>query len=279
MPVVNTLPLLNKILAMYEGKVGEQLIELQRKVLCNPLQKYFPDALLEEVHFELLAQGLFNPFECREIEATVEKLEAKKIWFTLEKEFERLKRLWEGIDVPVYVYPLTKECPPMDGVEMNKNGVAYRNVIFLFVSPDLDELELKALLAHEYHHVCRLSILNTPHEEIELLDSLLIEGMAESAVEELYGEKGLSPWTKWYADEEGMRAWKKYFAKQLDVKGVNHHQFFLFGDEAAGLPKWIGYCLGYQIVQSFMQERGPVPQQRLYKISSEEILRHTVFRL
>ncbi|RHW34988.1 hypothetical protein D1B33_13165 [Lysinibacillus yapensis] len=279
MAVINTLAYLNKIIDLSKEKTGEELLELHREILCTPVKEYFPNASLEDLHFELLVQGLFHPSESEEIRGVVESLKAIEVWLTIQKEFERLKNLWKGPDVPVYIYPLTKERPYLEGFEVKKNGVAFNNVIFLFVTPELEEIELKALFAHEYHHACRLSFLNKAHQEMELLDSLLIEGMAESAVEELYGETWLSPWTKWYSQEEGVSLWRKYFVNHLRLEGVDRHQIFLFGNEEEGLPKWIGYCLGYQIVQSFLKQNGLIQQQALYKIPSKEILKNTEFHL
>ena len=55
---------------------------------------------------------------------------------------------------------------------------------------DLQKQELQALFAHEYNHVCRIHILKTL-DEMTLLDSLILEGLAEDAVKDLYGENGL----------------------------------------------------------------------------------------
>lgn len=279
MSVVQTLPTLYRLNEMSKQLKGANQEEVHQKIVCNPLKKIFPQATSLEVQQELLTRGLFNPSECMALDGTLKILEAKNMWITVQNEFEHLKRLWNGPDVPILIYPLTKNRPIVDGVEVKKNGVSYHNALFLFVSEDLEAVELKALLAHEYHHICRLANLNKAPHEIELLDTLIIEGLAECAVDELYGERGLSPWTKKYTQEVCLKLWTKYFIQAIHMKGVDNHFPFLYGNEAAGLPKWIGYCIGYRIVCSYMENSGVSNRQLLNQTLSSEILKGSVFKV
>ena len=279
MSVVNTLSQLYKLCEMSRKHEGGNLIETHHEILCNPLKSFFPNRTVEEIHFELLRNGLFNPYEGFDIEETLKELDRKNIWLILQKEFEKLSSLWEGPEIPIYIFPLTRPRPFIAGVEANKNGVAYNGVLFLFVSTELGEDELKALLAHEYHHICRLNYMNISPQEIELIDSLIIEGMAEWSVEEVYGEVGMSPWTKRYSLDEVKEQWQKYFVPALHLRGVASHRPFLYGDGSVGLPRWIGYCLGYRIIESYVNHSGPVKQNHFYKISSNQILQGSDFKL
>lgn len=279
MSVVETLPMLYKLNEMAKLQQGKGIIEVHRALLCDSLKKFYPQATNEEIHQELLARGLFDPSESAGLYKTLKRLEAKHVWKTVQNEFEYLKEEWDGPDVPIYIYPLTANRPIVEGVEVKKNGVAYNGVLFLFVADELESEEIKALFAHEYHHICRLAYLNKAPHELELLDALIVEGMAECAVEQRYGTKWLSPWTTRYSQQTSMELWKKYFVRALRAKGVDNHFSFLYGNEAAGLPKWIGYCMGYKIVQSYI-ENGGVPDQRLlYKTPSKEILKGSIFKV
>ena len=51
-----------------------------------------------------------------------------------------------------------------------------RHVIFLFVCGRNSVEELKVLLAHEYHHICRLHQIETKETEYTLLDTMIMEG-------------------------------------------------------------------------------------------------------
>src|SRR5690606_3311504 len=204
----------------------------------------------EELHYELLSNGLFGPNEVIDLEQTLRQFEHMNVWKIIQEEYDRLKNLWNGNECPIFVFPLTNHRPIVDGIIANKNGVSYRKAVILFVSQELSEIELKAMIAHEYHHFCRLNILNKAPEEIPLKESLMIEGMAECMVEELYGRKWCSPWISTYSIKDLKRIWKKSFTGVLHRKGVSHHQRYLYGDGSSRLPNWIGYCMGYAIVKS-----------------------------
>ncbi|QCR34096.1 DUF2268 domain-containing protein [Lysinibacillus sp. SGAir0095] len=277
MSVVHTLPIIYKLIEKSEH-TGESLVDIHREMICNPLKEFFPQASTKEIQEELISRGLFGPHESAAISKNLLRLEHKKVWKTVQEEFDYLKNLWNGPDVPIFIYPLTKFRPVVDGTEVKKNGVSYNNVLFLFVTDDLETEELKALLAHEYHHICRLTSLDKSQHEIELLETLIIEGLAEFAVEELYGERWLSPWTKKYSQEECLKVWTKNFARALHIKGVDNHFPFLYGNEVEGLPKWIGYCIGYRIVLSFIENGGSREHERLFKTPSQKILKCSVFK-
>ena len=278
MAVEDTLALLNKLNELSKQKQKEHLVENHRELICNPLKAFFPQATTEEIQGELLTRGLFDPYECSTIDTILRELETKSVWQNVQSEFEYLKREWDGPDVPIFIYPLTKHRPIVDGVEVKKNGVSYNNVLFLFVSGELEIGEMKALLAHEYHHICRLAQLDKSPYEIDLLDTLVIEGMAESAVEKLYGEQWLSPWTKGYSQEECITLWTKFFVRALRVKGVDNHFLFLYGNLAEGPPKWSGYCIGYRIMCSYIENGGTSDIRELIKLRSTEILKGSIFK-
>ncbi|MEO4055005.1 DUF2268 domain-containing protein [Solibacillus sp. CAU 1738] len=232
------------------------VIRAHSECICAPLIPYFQNATSGEIQFELLRQGLFKPEEIQHSK----QLLSTTVWQTVQQEFERLRLLWNGPDVAVVILPITKEGP-------QKNGVAYRRTLVLFVSALIEEKELKALLAHEYNHVCRLAFLQQRPDQITLLNSLIIEGLAEHAVEQLYGEEFLSPWTKSYTIEEIIPIWKQYIMPNLQLKGVSNHREFLYGNSK--MP-WIGYCIGYRIVQSFAAQQSDLTT--LLTTPAQEIL-------
>ena len=58
------------------------------------------------------------------------------------------------------------------------------------------------MFTHEYNHVCRLSKFQKSEEDYVLLDSIILEGLAENAVRERLGEEFLATWTSYYSNEE-----------------------------------------------------------------------------
>lgn len=264
MSVMPTKKLLLELLKAYKESNGKSVEEIQCEVICNPLLDVFINASPEEIHYELLQNGLFEPYEI----VNIVELEEKGVWNTVQFEYERLKELWNGPEVPIYIFPITK----INAIS-NKNGVAYRDAVFLFVSTELEQDELRALFAHEYNHVCRFHYLNKSFNDVTLKDSLLLEGLAECAVEELYGDKWLAPWLKLYTVEELMLIWQEHFLPSLDVQGLYNHYEFLYGGQ---LPKWIGYCIGYEIVRTYKKN---FSTYELYVKSTDEILAGSDFPL
>ena len=279
MPVMSTQKVLYKISEACKGRPKNQLADIQGDIITKPLMKLFPEAPPQAIYHELLRNGLFEANEWVNLSKTVKQLEENNVWRVIKKEYKRLKDLWNGPNVKVYIYPLTNKRPIIEGIKANKNGVAYNGSLFLFVSSELSESELAALFAHEYHHICRLLYLNKPSYEMYLTDSVVIEGMAECAVQEVYGEKSLSPWAKRYSKEEALAAWERYFVPERHLKGVDQHHPFLYGDKRKRLPLWIGYCIGYYIVQSYLNNHGPIEQSVLYKTPTDEIIAGSDFSI
>ncbi|MCM3388769.1 DUF2268 domain-containing putative Zn-dependent protease [Ureibacillus chungkukjangi] len=279
MSVEDTVSILKSLNELSKILQGESFEEVHRKLIANPLKEFFPQATQEEIHRELLTRGLFVPSESQAIDGILRDLENEQVWETIRSEYKYLQQEWGGPDVPIFIYPLTKHRPIMEGVEVRKNGVSYNGLLFLFVGAKLESEELKALLAHEYHHICRMSYLNKSPYKTELLDTLIMEGMAEYAVENLYGEQWLSPWTKRYSQENCLDLWTKFFVPALKVKGVDNHFSFLYGNLAEGIPHWSGYCIGYRIVCSYIENQDINDITELFKMSAAEILKGSAFKL
>ncbi|MBG9757822.1 DUF2268 domain-containing protein [Lysinibacillus sphaericus] len=246
-----------------KSKSSDELYSLQCSVLCDRLIKLFQEGYTEEIHFELQQQGLFLPEE----EINLKRLKQMNVWGCVEQEFMYLQQKWNGPAIPIYIFPITRQ----QNIT-NKNGVAYPHSLFLFVG-EVEKQELQALLAHEYNHVCRLHYLKKSLDEMTLLDSLILEGLAECAVKDLYGDRWLAPWLTNFTFEKLIKLWKSQFLPNLQLQGLEKHRPFLYGGE---LPLWIGYCIGYQIVRSYMKN---LSSQLPLLITSQDILAGSEFPL
>ena len=251
---------------------GENPYALQRDLLCAPLAESFPAISPGELQYELLNHGLFDPIKWVDIRNQVEIMVKQRIWDIIIQEYRLLKGLWKGPKVSIYIFPLNNVMFDKQEPPPTKNGVAYKKGLFLFLSEGLEVEEIKALFAHEYNHICRLNYLGIESNKIPLKDSLIIEGFGEFAVKELYDEKWLAKWTALYSYEDSIRIWNKYFIPQLDLLGTTNHQLFLYGKIGSPFPKWIGYSIGYQIVNSFQKKHGPFYNYELYQKSADEII-------
>lgn len=279
MPVKETRNMLFTFAERCEELEGRGVENLQRKIICDPVMKFFPEVNAEVIQYELLKHGLFEPSDWKSIKKHVRELERKSIWEIVKEEYKYLRELWNGPKVSIYIFPIKKVNTLRKKDAPRKNGVAYKNVLFLFVSPDLTKEEIKALLAHEYNHVCRLQFLNSPTAAITLEDSLIVEGLGEFSVKQLYGKKWTAPWVEMYSAEEISKIWQRYFVSALHIKGIQNHQLYLFGNNKRPFPKWIGYHIGYQIVNSYNKKRGPFVMKELLQKTSSEIIAGSEFML
>ena len=222
-----------------------------RSLHTYPLvQRIFPTIPKAAVQYELQRQGLL---EHGDMHLPLD------VWAVVKRQLDDLMKQWAGPTTKVAILPIQHG--------FVKNGVAYQHGICLFVSPRTSVKELHALTTHEYHHICRQSYYS---DSPTLLDSVIMEGLAEHAVESLFGEHAVSSWTKRYSLEMVTDYWHAHFLEHLPVRGLHNHQHFLFGD-GQQLPAHIGYCMGYRIVEAFLTKNPLLTTQQLLPISSEEI--------
>ncbi|KIL45379.1 DUF2268 domain-containing protein [Jeotgalibacillus soli] len=276
MPVVKTQLWLNKFVKACKQQLRSNHYINQCETICFPLENNFSEISPEEIQYELLSHGLFASNEWRQIEDRLKRMEQNNYWEIVDQEYQRLQKKWSGPEAAIFIFPIRNKNRLFGTNSTNKNGVAYKDAIFLFLSPELNETEVKALLAHEYNHVCRLAYLNLEANQIALKDSLILEGLGEFAVKELYGERFLGPWVNLYSLDDIKLLWKTHFIPSLNIIGREKHQIFLYGNKRP-FPKLIGYNLGFQIVDSYHKKHGPFQNAELYSKSSEEIINGSIF--
>lgn len=137
---------------------------------------------------------------------------------------------------------------------------------------------IPAVIAHEFHHNIRFSYFDWDHGDVTVGDYLIIEGLAESFAKELYGENLLGPWVTSF-DKEDLEYSKEVIKDSLDIKGFAEVSSYMFGDTIAkeqgyqpvGLSPFAGYAVGYQAVQSFM-ENNNVGIEEATLLGTDEIL-------
>jgi uncharacterized protein YjaZ len=89
-------------------------------------------------------------------------------------------------------------------------------------------------------------------EEYSLLDSIIIEGLAEYAVLKYCGREYLADWCRMYKEKELLNFWEKYLKEQLNTKKHERkHDELLYG--VGRLPNLLGYAVGYNIVERFYE--------------------------
>lgn len=236
--------------------------------LCRKLKGYFDHASQYEIYDYLVFHGMYQP--SKEGRKNIIHLQENHIWEIVEDEQQKLQSLWNGPEIPVFIFPSDSNNQTFIHEFNGKAGLAFNDKLFLFVSKDNSETEIRALFTHEYNHVCRLFHFSKLENEYELLDTLVLEGLAESAVLERYGNDFLSYWMSYYSEEELEDMWKKHVYPYIHTrKSTLKHDDILYG--LNGLPKMLGYCVGYYLVQKYIKKHRLIVQD-LMNLPSEHFV-------
>ncbi|KGA97337.1 hypothetical protein AJ85_02915 [Alkalihalobacillus alcalophilus ATCC 27647 = CGMCC 1.3604] len=235
-----------------EKKNAKERYEWQQRMLITPIIDYFKNHKIEEVHRYFLDLGLSNP----ETDLTLmeEDLLNKKWWSVTQNKFLQLRKEWTGPDVPIFIFPIERAKEHLWREVGGKTGLSTDMIICLFIDPNINEEQLLALIVHEYHHVCRLAVTNNKEEEVSLLESILMEGLAEAAVKEELGKDALAPWVEQYRLSDCLPLFNNHYREHLKLKGRNYYRHLLNGDTREGIPRMLGYSIGFYMVESVIQK-------------------------
>jgi uncharacterized protein YjaZ len=273
MGVIRTDKWLESYKEKWEEASGNGKITVQRTEIIDRLQSHFSDVNTTELHEYLLGNGLFLPKQ--DVTSTVNSFLKGHVFKEVNRFYESLRRDWRGPNVPIFILPVNLQNRSIRTEFKGKTGLAFHDKIFLFITEDLPPEELHALLTHEYHHVCRLKGMNKQDESITLLDSLVMEGLAEKAVEERVGTQYLAPWTSVYNEERSYRLYHRFLQKNIHKTKEEMDPFpFLYGSNL--YPKWIGYNAGWHIVNQYMK-KSKGKTTAFFKKSSKTILEGSQF--
>ncbi|WP_458411987.1 DUF2268 domain-containing protein [Schinkia sp. CFF1] len=236
--------------------------------LCEKITDHFDDVSAPEIYDYLTMHGMYHPY--RRGIGQVEALQKNKVWEVAQKEQILLQKLWGGPNVPIFIFPSDTKNRRIQQDFNGKSGLAFNDKLFLFVSEQTSEKELKSLLTHEYNHVCRLSKYPKKEAEYVLLDTIILEGLAENAVRERFGNEFMANWTSYYGNEEVQRLWERLVHPNRNISNrKREHHELLYGMRAT-YPKMLGYCVGYYLVKKYIEEKG-VRSKDLLSIASNEI--------
>jgi uncharacterized protein YjaZ len=218
--------------------------------ICEQLTVHFEGAPAYEIYDYLTLHGMYHPYgNGNEV---VKKLQKNKVWEIVQEESLLLQKVWEGPNIPVFIFPSDKNNRKLKQDFNGKSGLAFKDKLLLFISEDNMEKEIRALFTHEYNHVCRLSKFQKNEEDYVLLDTIILEGLAENAVRERLGEEFLATWTSYYSNEELNKMWKNLVLPNKNVlKNDLKHQNILYGSRF--YPKMLGYCVGHYLVKNYIE--------------------------
>ncbi|MBL4968006.1 DUF2268 domain-containing protein [Bacillus halotolerans] len=201
-------------------------------------------------------------------------LKEKGLFRHIQKEEQYLKKKWQGPDVPIVALPVDERNRRIRLEFGSKSGLAFPDKMFLFLSSDIELSSVSALMTHEYHHVCRLDHMTKEEKDVTLLDTIIMEGLAEYAVYERLGQSQTAEWTTWYTPLQLEIFYEKKIAPHLNIKR-GHQLFdqFLYGKGYQ--PKMLGYAVGFNIVKKYLTENRASTTEGL-SISPETFLKATL---
>jgi len=225
-------------------KTVHERLSLQRKVLIKPLCDVIETKGPDHLQRYLFQMGLSRP----DVILDLEKWMKRKLWSKAQDQLIYLQKKWSGPDVLVYLLPIEERDLFLMRQLGGKTGMALRDAIILFIHAEIENIELRALITHEYHHICRLSHTNYSDKSIPLLESMIMEGLAEYAVKEELGKSYNAGWTTYYDRDWNHEWFQKWIHPNLTLIGRKNHHVFLYGDKKMGIPLWLGYYFGYRLV-------------------------------
>ncbi|SEN14998.1 Uncharacterized protein YjaZ [Mesobacillus persicus] len=239
------------------------------KICEQHLRDSFNGDSPENIYQYLVNFGMYKPN--RRTLGTFKWMQKSETWDRLAKVVENYRKEWKGPDVPVYLFPMNS-----GGIFSNrgerKSGVSFRDKIFLFLSPLDDEGEQEALFVHEYHHVCRMKQQKKRADQYTLLDSIILEGLAENAVFETCGESYRAKWCTYYSSKQLSRIWEQHIKNNLDArKNTSIHDEILFGYKSSA--PLMGYAFGYELVERYKHNNKQLTMKDSFRLPSETFIK------
>ena len=216
--------------------------------ICAKLLPYFNGQTQRGIYRELIHFGMYQPSRSSRNDHL--KLLKQQAWDKVEKIFSKYKSSWNGPDIPIFLFPIGQSGSFFRREEKGKAGVSFPDKMFLFLSSYDDPSDVEALIVHEYHHVCRMNMLEKSIEDYTLLDSLIIEGLAEYTVFKKCGRQYLAAWCSMYTEKELSKFWEIHLKNQLGKKKTERgHDELLYG--GGRVPKLLGYAAGFYMIEKY----------------------------
>ena len=240
----------------------------QQLNICEKLVPYFNNMNKREIASYLHSFGMYK--HPGDIEQWIEQMKEKQMGFYVKKLEKRYKLEWNGPDVPIFMLPIDQANRKIEREYRGRSGLAFHNKLFLFLSKDVHKDDIESLFLHEYHHVCRLASVTKAEDTFTIIDTVIMEGLAENAVRELAGEQAVSNWTKLYDSDQCERFYERMILphKEMTRESTKFSQL-MYG--TGFYPNMLGYSVGYHIVKTLMDKTGLKTKQML-GMPSEKIL-------
>lgn len=204
------------------------------------------------------------------LEKTMKYLEKEEamILETIKQAIQDSVDLLPGGDKDIHVFPTNPDNTFGMGRVDDLSGVTWNEEFMLItIGRDFSEVELKQLIAHEYHH----TVYNETNEpRYTLRESAVVEGKAEYFAKQVYPE-GESSFT------EPLRGRYKTATVDLFLEYADSEDPRIIGDFFYGYPEQdiaprAVYRVGYQIMEKFMEKHPEMSVKEWTNLSSEKVI-------
>src|SRR3954452_14860377 len=102
-------------------------VEFDRPLtMIRKMQDPFTEASPQQLYQHLQKHGMYKPSD--KTKKIYNQLMERDVWGKTEQFFATYKQLWNGPDVPVYIFPLSTAQRATE----TKSGLAFKHSLFLF---------------------------------------------------------------------------------------------------------------------------------------------------
>ncbi|WP_058308933.1 DUF2268 domain-containing protein [Gracilibacillus massiliensis] len=256
-----------KSLDQAANHTNNEKYQIHLSAICDPLSTFFSEANQKNIQEHLLRHGLFSP----ESSAAFLTGWLKRDYNTkVKKLYQKCKDAWEGPSTDIFILPSNEDIRELKTWFNSNAGLSYPDKLFLFLSSTASTKEIAALFIHEYSHTCRLR--NFPKKEFDytLLDAVILEGIAEWLVRKMVGKSYGNKRIEHLSDEKLVELWERWIMPHQNIKRTNHkHDMLMYGNR--GIPKNLGYVIGYNIVLRYM-EKNKQHAKEILKTKNQQFL-------
>ncbi|MDX8045222.1 DUF2268 domain-containing putative Zn-dependent protease [Gracilibacillus sp. S3-1-1] len=224
---------------------------LHQTIICEPLTDYFHFTPKEVIQEHLWQHGLFSP---KISDSDAEKWLKQDYLTKVRVLYHKCRTTWNGPETEIFILPSNEEIKELKEWFNSNAGLSFPDKLFIFLNKQASNREIAALFLHEYSHVCRLNLFPKDEVEYNLLDAIILEGIAEWIVRKKVGKEYGNKRIKELSDNSLQALWKKWAAPHLGItRDHPKHDMIMYGGRRP--PKNTGYIIGYNIVKRYMKEQ------------------------
>lgn len=174
-----------------------------------------------------------------------------------------------GENKTVYLFPPNPD--DMYGINL-MGGIAgitiNQDAILIQIDPSsFKEDFLEYSVAHEYHHTIYMESKVVGYN---LLDSIILEGKADTFANSLYPDINI-PWIEPLSAQTEKEVWEDLEDDLWSIDSLIYYDYHN-GNPSKGIPTWTNYKIGYQIMNSFLENNPSVSVHDWTLLSAKEIL-------